>query len=56
MTSYEADVYFITDSQDYFVVDADDADDAEFKITDLVKERYPYARAIQIENMKEIKR
>lgn len=54
MTSFEGDVSFITNNEDYFVVDASDIDDAEFKMTELVKERYPEAHAIIVENIKEI--
>jgi hypothetical protein len=54
LTSYEADAYFISNNEDYLVVDAVDADDAEFKMMEIIKERYPDARSIVLENMKEI--
>lgn len=56
MVSYEGDVFFVNNEEEYLVVDADDIDDAELKMTETIKERYPDARSIIVENLKEVVR
>lgn len=56
MVSFEGDVFFVNNEEEYLVVDADDIDDAEMKMTETIKERYPDARSIIVENLKEVTR
>lgn len=56
MVSFEGDVLFTNNEEEYLVVDADDIDDAELKMTEIIKEKYPDARSIIVENIKEIVR
>lgn len=54
MVSYEGDVTFVSTVEDYYVVDADDIEDAEDKLMEAVKFNYPDARSIIVENIAEI--
>jgi hypothetical protein len=56
MVSYEGVVSFVNTVEDYYVVDADDIDDAEDKMCGLVRLSYPNARSIMVENIKEVVR
>jgi len=56
MVSYEGDVSFVNTVEDSYIVDADNSEEAEDKICDLVREDYPDARSIIVENIKEVVR
>lgn len=54
MTLYEADISFMYPEGMYRTVDALDAEDAEFKIIEDLKEEYPDATMIVVDNIRKV--
>lgn len=54
MTLYTADVTYTMPEYQVYQVDADDAEDAEFQILDLVKEDYPEATSYMVDNIQKV--
>lgn len=56
MVAYEIDISYDLPRDEFIVINAEDAEDAEFKAIEDIKTLEPDARNIIIENIKEVKK
>lgn len=55
MPSFEGDISYMVPDGYFTTVEANDIDDAEFVMTEELRENYPEATMVVVDNIKEIK-